>query len=154
MLAWRWEWLCCSFQPVQWYRQPIPSLQQLLPGLRLQPLAAVQGPASSFYWARKGTYHRQQNLSEGRKYTPKVFSALKTQVLNRQKRCLVYAQKLVLNGKRGKIHIHQRAFKVFVRDPFAQYWCIDFGLLIRVVKQNALGIKFRIAVAKAGLPET
>ena len=37
--------------------------------------------------------------------------------------------KLVFKGKRRKIHIHQRAFKVVVGDPFAQYWCSDFGLL-------------------------
>ena len=36
---------------------------------------------------------------------------------------------LVFKGKRRKIHIHQRAFKVFVGNPFAQCWCIDFGLL-------------------------
>ena len=41
----------------------------------------------------------------------------------------MYTKELVFKGKRRKIHIHQRAFKVFVRDPFAQYWCIDFGLL-------------------------
>ena len=66
---------------------------------------------------------------EGKKYTPKVFSALKTQVPQQAKKGLVYAQKLVFKGKRRKIHIHQRAFKVVVGDPFAQYWCIDFGLL-------------------------
>ena len=26
-------------------------------------------------------------------------------------------------------HTHQRGFKVFVGDPFAEHWCIDFGLL-------------------------
>ena len=41
----------------------------------------------------------------------------------------MYTEKLVFKGKRRKIHIHQSAFKVFVGDPFAQYWCIDFGLL-------------------------
>ena len=41
----------------------------------------------------------------------------------------MYTKKLVFKGKRRKINIHQRAFKVFVGDPFAQYWCIDFGLL-------------------------
>ena len=77
--------------------------------------------------------------SEGQKYTPKVFSALKTQVpqqAQKRKRGLVYTKKLVFKRKRGKVHIHQRAFKVFVGDPFAQYWCIDFGLLI----ENAGGV--------------
>ena len=34
-----------------------------------------------------------------------------------------------MKGQRRKIDIHQRGFQVFVGDPFAQYWCIDFGLL-------------------------
>ena len=34
-------------------------------------------------------------------------------------------------GQRRKIHIHQRGFQVFVGDPFAQNWCIDFGLLLQ-----------------------
>ena len=40
----------------------------------------------------------------------------------------------IANGseKRRRLQIHQRAFKVFVEDPFAQYWCIDFGLLVEV----------------------
>ena len=41
----------------------------------------------------------------------------------------MYTKKLVFKGKKKKIHIHQRTFKVVVGDPFAQYWCIDFGLL-------------------------
>ena len=41
----------------------------------------------------------------------------------------MYPKKLVFMGKRRKIHIHPRAFKVVVGDPFAQYWCIDLGLL-------------------------
>ena len=32
------------------------------------------------------------------------------------------------------MHIHQRAFKVVVGDPFAQYWCIDFGLPTKAVR--------------------
>ena len=67
--------------------------------------------------------------SEGKKYAPKVFSALKTQVPRQAKKRLVYTKKLVFKGKRRKIQIHQRAFKVFVGDPFAHHWCIDFGLL-------------------------
>ena len=41
----------------------------------------------------------------------------------------MHTKKLVFKGKRRKIHIHQRAFEAVVGDPFAQYWCIDFGLL-------------------------
>ena len=41
----------------------------------------------------------------------------------------MYTRKLVFKGKRRKIHIHQRAFRVFVGDPFVQYWCMDLGLL-------------------------
>ena len=37
---------------------------------------------------------------EGRKYTPKVFSALKTQVPQQAKRGLVYTKKLVFKGKK------------------------------------------------------
>ena len=36
----------------------------------------------------------------------------------------------LFKGKRRKIRIHQSAFKVSVGDPFAQYWCIDFGLVL------------------------
>ena len=59
----------------------------------------------------------------------RCFRLWELKCLNSQKRGLVYTKKLVFDGKRRKIHIHQRAFKVFVGDPFAQYWCIDFGLL-------------------------
>ena len=62
-------------------------------------------------------------LSEGKKYIPKVFSALKAQVPQQAKRGLVYTKKIVFKGKRRKIRIHQSAFKVFVGDPFAQHWC-------------------------------
>ena len=72
------------------------------------------------------TSKNRMDCSEGKKHTPKVFSALKPQVPQQQKRGLV----CVFKGKRRKIHIHQRASKVFVGDPFAQFWCIDFGLLI------------------------
>ena len=41
----------------------------------------------------------------------------------------MYTKKLVFKGTRRIIHVHQRAFKAVVGDPFAQYWCIDFGLL-------------------------
>ena len=65
-------------------------------------------------------------------------SALKTQVPQQAKKRYAVYQKLVFKGKRRKIHIHQRAFKVFMGDPFAQYWCIDFGLLFRTQAQVAL----------------
>ena len=45
--------------------------------------------------------------------------------------------------KERKIHIHQRAFKVSVGDPLAQYWCIDFGLLLRVPELNPFFCKSR-----------
>ena len=68
--------------------------------------------------------------SEGKKvYTKGVFSSENSSASTDNKRGLVYTKNLVFKGKRRKIHIHQRAFKVFVGDPFAQYWCIDFGLL-------------------------
>ena len=72
---------------------------------------------------------KSPNHLEGKKYTPKVFSALKTQVPQQAKKGLVYTKKLVFKGERRKKHIHQRASKVFEGDPFAQYWCIDVGLL-------------------------
>ena len=64
-----------------------------------------------------------------KKYTPKVFSALKTRVPQQAKKRFGVYQKACFQEKRREIHIHQRASKVFVGDPFAQYWCIDFGLL-------------------------
>ena len=83
--------------------------------------------------------------SEGKKYTPKVFSALKTQVPQHAENSLVYTKKLVFKGKRRKIHIHQRGFKVFVGDPFPQYWCIDFGLLFMSVTRMHAYRAMRIA---------
>ena len=65
----------------------------------------------------------------GKNTHQRCFQLWKLKCLNRQKRGLVYSKKLVFKGKRRKIHIHQRAFKVVVGDPFAQHWCIDFGLL-------------------------
>ena len=62
-------------------------------------------------------------------YTKGVFSSENSSASTSKKRGLVYTKKLVFKGERRKIHIHQRAFKVVVGDPFAQYWCIDFGLL-------------------------
>ena len=60
----------------------------------------------------------------------KVFSALKTQVPQpAPKRFGVYQKACFRGKKKENSHIHQRAFKVFVGDPFAQHWCIDFGLL-------------------------
>ena len=51
---------------------------------------------------------------EKKKYTPKVFSALKTQVPQQAERGLVYTKRLVFEGKRREIHMHQRAFQVCV----------------------------------------
>ena len=62
-------------------------------------------------------------------YTPKLFSAQKTQVPQQAKKRFGVYQKLVFKRKRRKIHIHQTGFKVFVGDPFVQHRCIDFGLL-------------------------
>ena len=57
----------------------------------------------------------------------------------------VYQNACFQGKKRRKIHIHQRAFKVFVGDPFAQYWCIDVGLLSRAasnkVGADGVGLK-------------
>ena len=64
----------------------------------------------------------------GRKYTPKVFSALKNQVPQQAKKEAWRIQKrFVFKGKEGKTHIQQRAFQVL--GPLAQHWCIDLGLL-------------------------
>ena len=55
------------------------------------------------------------NLRREKKYTPKVFSAPKTQVPQQaKKRFGVYTKKLVVKGKEGKKHIHQTAFQVCV----------------------------------------
>ena len=66
--------------------------------------------------------------SVGKNVYTKVFSALKTQVPSTGRKRFGVYQKACFQGKTLKIHIHQRAFKV-VGDPFAQHWCIDFGLL-------------------------
>ena len=88
---------------------------------------------------------KQSPRSEVKKYTPKVFSALKTRVPQQgKKEVLVYTKKLVFEGKEGNyiyiyIYIDQRAFKVFVGDPFAQYKCIDFGLQIELLLPTSFG---------------
>ena len=74
-----------------------------------------------------------QNRLEAKKYTPKVFSALKTQVPQQGKRGLVHTKKLVFKGKRRKIRIHQRALKVFVGGPLRaalvyRFWPPNRGL--------------------------
>ena len=70
-------------------------------------------------------------MSEGQKYTPKVFSALKNQVLQQaETEVWCIPQMLVFKGKK-KNTLHQRAFLVFVRDVVTQYWCIDLSILKR-----------------------
>ena len=58
----------------------------------------------------------------------RCFQLGKLKCLNRQKEVWRIPRNL-FQGKKKELHVHQRAFKVFVGDPFAQYWCIDFGLL-------------------------
>ena len=56
--------------------------------------------------------------SEGKKYTPKGFSALKTQVPQQAKKRFGVYQKACFQGRRKEnTHTHQRAFKVFVWEP-------------------------------------
>ena len=57
-----------------------------------------------------------------KKHTPQVFSALRAQVPQQEKEGFGVNQKACSQRKRRKVHVHQRAFQVFV-DPFAQYWC-------------------------------
>ena len=73
---------------------------------------------SEFIGGEKSIHHR-------------CFQLWKLECLNRQIKRLVYIPKsLFSREKEGNTHIHQRAFKVFSGDPFAQYWCTDFGLPI------------------------
>ena len=76
-------------------------------------------------------------------YTKGLFQLWKLKCLNRQKRGLLYTKKLVFKGKnKENTFLHQRAFKVFLGDPFAQYWCIDFGLPKIDFEQSSLVICF------------
>ena len=60
------------------------------------------------------------HYSERKKvYTKGVFSSENSSASTGKKGVLVYTKKLVFKGKEGKMHIHQRASKVFVGDPFA-----------------------------------
>ena len=88
-------------------------------------------------------HFRKYQGSEGKKYTPKVFSALKTQVPQQPKKRFAVYQKLVFKGKRRKIRVHQSAFEMFVGGPFAQYWCIDFGLLKEGSQKREVSLKRR-----------
>ena len=55
----------------------------------------------------------------GGKKTPKVLSALQTQVPEQaKKRFGAYQKKLVFKGKEGEKHIHQRVFQGCFRGPF------------------------------------
>ena len=110
----------------------------------------------SFIWS--ACYHLSPNyyiatpyfgqfIFGGKKvYTKGVFSSESSSASTGKKRGLVYTKKLVFKGERRKIHIHQRAFTVVVGDPFARYWCIDFGLLyfgcrnVKLHHTNCLGI--------------
>ena len=75
-------------------------------------------------------------IRRGKKYTPKVFSVRKTQVPQQaQKRFGVYQKACFQGTKKDKKHVHQRGFKVFVGDPFTEYWCIDFGLLLNIRRE-------------------
>ena len=68
-----------------------------------------------FYRIMLGKFRREKSIHQ------RCLQLSKLKSLNTQKRGLVYTKKLVFKGKRRKIHIHQRAFKVVVRDPVAQY---------------------------------
>ena len=87
-------------------------------------------------------------MSEGKKVCTKgVFelsdSALKTQVPQQAKKRFGVYQKACFQGKRKEnTHIHQRSFKV-VGDPFAQYWCLDFGLLKSEKLEKAGTVDFK-----------
>ena len=76
-----------------------------------------------------GEWPPEQTFRGKKVYTKGVFSSENSSASTSQKRGLACTKKLVFYGKRRKIHIHQRVFKVFVGDPSAQYWCIDFGLV-------------------------
>ena len=81
-----------------------------------------------------GVIHHKHNVRREKKYTPKrVFSSENLSASTGKKQVWCIPKMLVFKGKRRKINIHQRGFKVFVGDPFAQYWCIDFGLLNVIV---------------------
>ena len=62
-------------------------------------------------------------------YTKVVFSSENSSSSIGQKEVWCIPKSLFSREKRRKIHIHQRGFRVFVGDPFAEHWCIDFGLL-------------------------
>ena len=90
-------------------------------------------------------------LSEGKQvYTKGAFSSENSSATTGKKRGLVYTKNLVFKGKRRKIRIHQSAFKVSVGDPFAQYWCIDFGLLLLFLRIYYPKITVTVAVMKFG----
>ena len=73
-------------------------------------------------------------IARRKKCTPKVFSGLKTQVPQQaKKRFGVYHKACFQGKKKENTYTRQSASQVFVGDPFAQYWCIDFGLLYSAI---------------------
>ena len=91
-------------------------------------------------WEKETIHHpaavRTFSFGGKKVYTKGVFSSENSSASTGKRRGLVYTKELVFKGKRRKIHIHQRAFKVFMGDSFTQYWCIDFGLLFFAAKRN------------------
>ena len=71
------------------------------------------------------------NIGGKKVYTKGVFGSENSSALTGKKRGLVYTKKPCFQGKRRKKHVHQRASQGFVGDLFAEYWCIDFGRLVR-----------------------
>ena len=69
--------------------------------------------------------------------TKGVFSSESSSASTGKKRFGVY-QKACFQRKGRKTHIHQRAFKVVVGDPFAQYWCIELPFLYRTCTKSSL----------------
>ena len=79
------------------------------------------------------TIQRQRCIIGGKKvYTKGVFSSENSSASTGKREVWCIPKSLFSREKGRKMHIRQSAFKVFVGDPFAQYWCIDLGLLYKI----------------------
>ena len=89
------------------------------------------------------------NSSEGKSIHQRCFQLWKFKCHNRQKRGLVYTKNLVSREKEGKYVYTKAPSRCLWGTPFAQYWCIDFGLLtlgLRTLRFALGGLKWQLSL--------
>ena len=75
------------------------------------------------------TFQQPSNRREKKVYTKGVYSSENSSESASKKQVWCIPKSLFSRGKDGNYMDTKEASRCFVGDPFAQYWCIDFGLL-------------------------